>query len=218
MTTFMKPYRIKEVSRMIDIPEGTLRQWESDFEGILNIPRDEIGRYYTDFEIEILKRIKSMRDKNIPKKMIKELFEAKKQTDDASLTELQPSVPQMQQNEAIETLLSIKEMMANIKEFKDVLKQEIREEVKNEIRKEVIEEVRREIAIGSEAQQRLLESGNKETSEYLGSVSKSLEQMENNYKSELKRRDEVLIENMRLMRELQEKKKKEFLAILEIKQ
>ncbi|MEW9500697.1 MerR family transcriptional regulator [Jeotgalibacillus marinus] len=53
---------MKEASKMIGVPVGTMRQWEADLE--LTIPRDEIGRYYTDFEVETFNHIKAMRKKS----------------------------------------------------------------------------------------------------------------------------------------------------------
>ena len=52
---FMKAYTVKEVSKLLEIPPGTLRQWEKSLEDHLRIPRDERGeRYYTDFEMNII--------------------------------------------------------------------------------------------------------------------------------------------------------------------
>jgi DNA-binding transcriptional MerR regulator len=215
MSEFMKAYTIKEVSSMITVPEGTLRQWEKDFEGILVIPRDkQNARYYTDFEIETLKHIKAMRTKNLSKDMIRELLQKRSQTDDASSSVLEPSVPQMSQNEAVETLRNIQSTFENFEEFKLAMKQELVAELRNEIRQEIknelISEVRKEIASSSEQQQKLLETGKEQTSEQIGILSEALEKMENNYQSEIKRRDEMLMENMRLLRELKEEQNKGF--------
>ena len=74
-TQFMKAYTIKEVSKKINVPSGTIRQWEKDLGGLLIVPRTKQGaRFYTDTEIELLMKIKHMRDKNLSKEMIRDLL------------------------------------------------------------------------------------------------------------------------------------------------
>jgi len=211
---------IKEVSEMIEVPVGTLRQWENDFKGIVEIPRDSKGsRYYTDFEIEILKHIKIMRDKKLSKDIIRDLLEKKNQIEgvDVASSLLVPHssfIPQMKQSEAIETLQMIKEMLAGFEEFKISLIKELREEIRQEVKNEVIEKVRKEIASSSEGQQVFLQENILITSEQLEGVSKSLREMEKRYESELKRRDEVVMENMRLLQEVKNEQNKGFLGKL----
>ena len=72
----LRAYSINEVSKRINTPSGTIRQWEKDLEGLLVIPRTQQGaRYYTDNEINILHKIKEMRSQNISKGMIRSLLE-----------------------------------------------------------------------------------------------------------------------------------------------
>ncbi|WP_100408490.1 MerR family transcriptional regulator [Bacillus solitudinis] len=217
MNEFLEAYMIKEVSEMIGVPVGTLRQWESDFKGIIEIPRDSKGaRYYTDFEIETLKHIKIMRDRKLSKDVIRELLEKKgkvKGVDSISLIP-QPYVPQMKQSEAVETLQSIKEMMSGFEEFKGSLIKELREEIRQEVRKDIIEEVCKEIASSSEDQKELIQKNTLATSEQLEDVSGALREMEKRYESEMKRRDEVLMENMRLLQEMKKEQKKGLLGRL----
>ncbi len=63
----VRAYSIKEVSQKLNIPTGTIRQWEKDLSGILDIPRTQQGaRYYTGYrEIKTLAKIKEMREQNI---------------------------------------------------------------------------------------------------------------------------------------------------------
>lgn len=71
-----RAYSIKDVSKKINVPTGTIRQWEKDFTGLLHIPRSKQGaRFYTDMEMALLKKIKEMRDKNISREMIRTLLE-----------------------------------------------------------------------------------------------------------------------------------------------
>ena len=55
----LRAYSINEVSKRINTPSGTIRQWEKDLEGLLVIPRTQQGaRYYTDYENNIIHKIK----------------------------------------------------------------------------------------------------------------------------------------------------------------
>src|SRR5690606_34709263 len=61
--------------KKLSVPSGTLKQWEKDLDGLLVIPRSKQGaRFYTDYEINLLKTVKQMRDKNLSQKMIRELM------------------------------------------------------------------------------------------------------------------------------------------------
>jgi DNA-binding transcriptional MerR regulator len=69
----MKTYTLKEVSKKINVSLGILRQWEKDFEDILDIPRSKQGaRIYTDIEVDFLLEIKQMAAKKISKVAIRE--------------------------------------------------------------------------------------------------------------------------------------------------
>ena len=65
---------IQRVSKELDIPTGTIRQWEKDFN--FKIGRDEVlgTRIYSDKDIEIIKRIKFHRSKNFNKGLIREIL------------------------------------------------------------------------------------------------------------------------------------------------
>lgn len=208
----MKAYMIKEVSEKLRVPIGTLRQWEVDFKGIIEIPRDSKGaRYYTDFEIEILNHIKTMRGKKLSKDVIKELLQKKNEVENEnSLIIPTSSIPQMKQSEAIGTLKSIKKMLTGFEELKGELVKELREG----LREEIIREVKEEIASSSDNQQKLIQESNLVTSEQLEGVSNALREVQNDYENEIKRRDEVLIENLRLLQEIKSEKKKGFLEKL----
>lgn len=199
----MKAYTIKEVSKLIDVPEGTIRQWEKDFPEVLIIPRDkQNARYFTDFEIETLKSIKTMRDKNLSKKMINDLLQKKADSEGSNPPSMiEPSVPALRQSEAIETLRNVQKALETFPEIKELIVSEIKNDVRNEIKKELTDTVRNEIASS-------LEQGNNATSEQLKALSESLNSMEENYKKEVKRRDEILMENLSLMKEVKEQRNK----------
>lgn len=53
-----KYYRIKEVSELLELPQSTLRFWESQF-SMIKPYRDAKGnRYYTPRDIEIIKMVR----------------------------------------------------------------------------------------------------------------------------------------------------------------
>lgn len=62
----MKPtkvyYSMAEVKQMLNLPASTLRYWEDQFSQ-LSPRKDEHGnRYYTEYDIELIKQIKYLRD------------------------------------------------------------------------------------------------------------------------------------------------------------
>src|SRR5699024_7392199 len=202
---FMKAYTIKEGSGLIGVPQGTIRQWENDFSEHLVVPRDaQNARYYTEFEIEILNHIKTMRQNNLSKKMIKELLKKKNETgSDNAPSTIEPTVPALKQSEAIETLRNVQSALESFPEIKEALISELRDNIKHEIKNEITTAVRKEIASS-------LEANSNNASEQFKAFSESLNSMEVNYKNEIERRDKLLMENMRLMKELKEQKKKGF--------
>ena len=193
MEGFMKSYSIKKVSEMIEVPEGTLRQWETDFKGLLVIPRDEKGsRYYTDLEIETLHHIKAMREKKISKEMIKDLLTKKKGLEPEEKPNFpQPSLPQLKQSEVVEALRNIQNLPQQMEatfalaldKMREEIKAEVRNEIRNEVKNEVIEEVRKELSKSSEHQQKLLEGGNDRTSEQIETLSELIKEMKELQKS-----------------------------------
>lgn len=184
----MKAYSIKEVSELIGVPEGTLRQWEKDFPDVLVTSSDaQNARYYTEFEIETLKQIKSMRDKNLSKKMIKELLQRQSETDLNREQVIEPTVPALKQSKAVETLRNLQRSLEAFPEIKEMMIAELKSEIRNEIKNELTDAVRKEIASS-------LEFGNKHTSEQIKTLSEALDNME----------------NMRLMNEIKKEQNKSF--------
>lgn len=65
-----KRYIISDASKLIEVESHVLRYWEEEL-GI-NIPRNEMGhRYYTDFYIDLFKKIKELKDSGFQLKAIK---------------------------------------------------------------------------------------------------------------------------------------------------
>ncbi|WP_409270118.1 MerR family transcriptional regulator [Neobacillus sp. SCS-31] len=152
----MKAYTIQEVSRLINVPQGTLRQWERDFNGLLTIPRTRQGsRFYTDSEISLLVKIKQMREKNLGKEMIRELIlehfrqssEATSETLAAPITVVGETKPVP--SEPSSPTLDMEAFFAAMEVYKQDFLAGVREEIRGTIRKELIEEVKKEVSKGS---------------------------------------------------------------------
>lgn len=66
-------YIISDASKLIEVESHVLRYWEEEL-GI-DIPRNEMGhRYYTDYYIELFKRVKELKDGGFQLKAIKMLI------------------------------------------------------------------------------------------------------------------------------------------------
>lgn len=163
---FLKAYSIKEVSNKIEVTEGTIRQWEKDFN--LDLPRnEENARYFTEIEIETLEHIKMMRDKNLSKVVIKDLLD--KREADSAQTQITPILPQLRQTEVTETLRSIQRSFEAFPEIKEQVISELKEEVKESMRNELEENF--------EKQNKILE-------DKLENITKAQKELEENQKEE----------------------------------
>ena len=68
-----KRYIISDAAKMIDVESHVLRYWEEELE--VEVPRNEMGhRYYTDYYIELFKKIKELKDSGFQLKAIKMLL------------------------------------------------------------------------------------------------------------------------------------------------
>ncbi|PLT27748.1 MerR family transcriptional regulator [Peribacillus deserti] len=152
----LKAYSIKDVSKKISVPTGTIRQWEKDLNGLLVIPRSRQGaRFYTETEISILAKIKEMREKNLSKDMIRMLLEkhfnegseAPSESFGVPATVEQPLVKQ-EQAPAPQPALDMEEFKAALDSYKQNLVQEIKLEIKKN-QMEMLEEVKNGIHEGT---------------------------------------------------------------------
>ena len=65
-----KRYMISDASKLVDVESHVLRYWEEELE--IEIPRNEMGhRYYTDYYINVFKKIKELKDQGFLLKAIK---------------------------------------------------------------------------------------------------------------------------------------------------
>lgn len=68
-----KRYIISDASKLIEVESHVLRYWEDQLD--IEIPRNEMGhRYYTDYYIELFKKIKELKDGGFQLKAIKMLI------------------------------------------------------------------------------------------------------------------------------------------------
>ncbi|MBE5925927.1 MAG: MerR family transcriptional regulator [Lachnospiraceae bacterium] len=67
-----KRYMISDASKMVDVESHVLRYWEEEL--LIEIPRNEMGhRYYTDFHIELMKKVKDLKERGFQLKAIRML-------------------------------------------------------------------------------------------------------------------------------------------------
>lgn len=150
-----KAYTIKEVSKIINVPPGTLRQWEKDLKGLLIIPRTNQGaRFYTDHEIGLLAHIKQMRDKNLSKDLIREMMEKhlnqapeEEEADSTSLSVV-PEQPKEQKKET-PSVQNMEPFFEAMEVYKEKMILEMKEGLQHIVRNEVLPEVKKEISNGS---------------------------------------------------------------------
>ncbi len=162
----LRAYSIKEVSKKINIPTGTIRQWEKDLDGLLVIPRSKQGaRYFTDSEIALLIKVKELREQNISKNMIRSLLEKHIQVQAEDTTAATNSVNDFESFATYESYQPLdmeipqQEITPYTNELQtshsddfqltiDQFKQDLLHEIKNEIlqsRQELVDEVKSEI-------------------------------------------------------------------------
>lgn len=55
-------YSIKEVRKLTSLPASTLRYWEEQFHQLSPYKDEKKNRYYTEKDIELIKKIKFIRD------------------------------------------------------------------------------------------------------------------------------------------------------------
>jgi DNA-binding transcriptional MerR regulator len=145
----MRAYSINEVSEQLNVPTGTIRQWEKDLQGLLIIPRTKQGaRFYTDHEIALLDKIKEMRSQHLHKGMIRSLLEKfLNQTSEAASESFETNVPVVvptsNQAPAVQEK-PVEEFNLSIQAFKQELLTEIKKEITSS-KKEMIDEIKNEL-------------------------------------------------------------------------
>lgn len=148
----LRAYSIKEVSKKVGIPTGTIRQWEKDLNGLFFIPRTKQGaRYFTEKEISLLKKIKEMREQNVSKDMIRSLLQKHFSQDSETPSEtLEVSVSNVPDANIVTHTpeFSIADFHQLLEGYKQELTREIKQEIANN-RQQIVEDVKNEIATSS---------------------------------------------------------------------
>lgn len=125
----MQAYTVGQASEMVGVPPGTIRQWEKSLEGVLIIPRDEKGsRYYTQFEIDALNRVKALRDKGVSFEVIRDILHQSEPGSET--TAIATTVPTMSQSEAIKALTDLRAAVMSLGEdMERIVQERVRTEV-----------------------------------------------------------------------------------------
>lgn len=153
-----RAYSIKDVSKKISIPTGTIRQWEKDLQGLLRVPRSKQGaRFYTEKEINLLEKVKEMRANNLSKDMIRKLLD--KHLGEGSQAPSEPfatSVPTVPKNAIAPAenvappaqTPNLDDLYAAMETYRQHMLSEIKDVIQNS-RTEIIEDVKKEISQGT---------------------------------------------------------------------
>lgn len=79
-------YIISDVSKLLDIEPHVLRYWEDELG--LNINRNQLGhRYYSEKDMEVLKKIKILKEQGYQLRAIKMVLNSSNQSNEANLEE-----------------------------------------------------------------------------------------------------------------------------------
>lgn len=149
---YEKRYTIQEVSEIIGLSQQQLRRYEEKLE--LEIPRNTLDhRFYTDKEVQIYTKIKSLLDQGLSLDVIKNQImprrmgeELEEQTEQAMMMS---SIKTMTGEELLRLFSEhsrgilanvIKEEMQSIR---DSIREEVRETLKEELKESVIEEIQK---------------------------------------------------------------------------
>lgn len=148
-----RAYSIQEVSKLLGIPSGTIRQWEKDLSGLLVIPRTKQGaRYYTSVEIKLLEKISAMRAQNVGKGMIRTLLEKHLQSPSESVSEsfemVLATTDVGETKKTPEYSLQLTDIQASLQTLKEGVIHEVRREILEQ-RSILMDEIKHELANSS---------------------------------------------------------------------
>ncbi|MCM2532061.1 MerR family transcriptional regulator [Neobacillus pocheonensis] len=154
----MQPYAMKEAAKKIKVPPGTIRQWEKDLNGLLEIPRTKQGaRIYTDLEINLLLEIKLMYANKLGIEVIKDWLQKRLEPEREAIDEIPDTEPSFTilANE-VSQIPTDKAAIQNADQFFDAMDtykenflNEVKAEIRSVVRKEVLDEVKKEITKGT---------------------------------------------------------------------
>jgi len=154
----MKAYTIKEVSKKINVPPGSIRQWEKEYNELIEIPRSKQGaRIYADSHIDILLEIKRMVAEKMTKEKIRESLKKKYENEITEVSELGPITTELTVlskeitpfPSAESSIEEVEHFFVAMDSYKQTFLNEVKEEIRSVVRKEVLEEVKKEIKNGT---------------------------------------------------------------------
>lgn len=152
----MKAYTMKEVSKKINIPPRTIRQWEKDLIGLLEIPRTKQGaRIYTETELNLLLELKQLYAQKVNKEEIRACFGEKLKPQNEDL-DIEPETFLELVSETTSTISTHETETTNadlffeaMDTYKQTFLNDVKEEIRSVVRKEVLDEVKKEISKGT---------------------------------------------------------------------
>ena len=125
MEMTVETFTFTEVYDKTGIPQTTIRRWEEDYQ--LNIMRNKNNiRQYTNVDIDVLLKIKSMREENLPKSYIKKSIEKRS----IISAEDRKSIEEIKQHDADDIINAIQKTF-------DQLIQELLKDVEDIVREEM---------------------------------------------------------------------------------
>lgn len=159
----MKTYTLNEVAKKINAKPGSLRQWEKDFNDLLEIPRSKQGaRIYTDLEINKLEEIKQLSENKYSKETIREMMQKKLHPTKEDGPESLKSLESLESHEVsleiitdtvkpmtIQDAIDAQQFFEAMDTYKQNFLSEVKDEIRNVVRKEVLDEVKKEITKGT---------------------------------------------------------------------
>ncbi|WP_096200715.1 MerR family transcriptional regulator [Bacillus sp. FJAT-45350] len=156
----VKRYTTKEVAKKLRLQVGKLKEWEDNFNTILYIQRSKTGaRMYTEYEIDMLSKIKILKDKNVKDEDIRYILEGN------SIDEIQEefvsvdtSSVQEEANENYSNMIALhEETVGHVESLKDSFSL-LKDEFLNEVKEELKSEIKKEIQIGQKQSKTVLEN------------------------------------------------------------
>lgn len=127
-------YTIKEVSKLLHVQVGKLKEWETLFPTALDVQRTKTGaRLYTDLDLETLKKIRILKEKQINDENVRFILDTRNEMVPADGNE--PSQDYI--NKLLETQTNTSETVQSLNNSFKQLKEEVVQEMKREIRKEL---------------------------------------------------------------------------------
>lgn len=152
----VRTYTLKEVSKIIDVSVSTIKHWEKEFNGLLDIPRSKQGaRLYTNNELEQLIEINQLYQRGLNSEEIQNNLENKLPSEPEPVVNHSESVPVPSDKEIASSdpnevsPRNIEYFFAAMDQYKQTFLSEVKNEIKKAVETEVVEEIKKEISKGA---------------------------------------------------------------------